>query len=204
MNQPISETRTRNPHLAVTSPLQSGLLSALAVLFGSGVVALAAQVTVPFMPVPVTLQTLAVMLVGAALGGRLGFAALVAYLVEGAMGLPVFAPGGAPGLMRLVGPTAGYLWFFPVLAAAAGYGYRYLMRKGHRLSLVGAWMFVVLAAAASLNLLIGTAWLSHGIGFDPAWAIGFAPFIVIELCKAGLAAAILVVPGYFKKWHRGA
>src|SRR6056297_2834620 len=85
------------------------------VLAGSVVIALAAQVAIPFWPVPMTLQTLAVLLVGFAMGSRLGAASVLAYLAEGAMGLPVFSNGGA-GILYMMGPTAGFLLGFVAMA----------------------------------------------------------------------------------------
>jgi biotin transport system substrate-specific component len=85
-------------------------------------VAICAHVSVPlyFTPVPVTLQTLAVILIGLALGPALGFSAMLLYLAEGAMGLPVFSPHGPGGVAQLLGPTAGFLFSYPLAAAAAG------------------------------------------------------------------------------------
>src|SRR5271168_3672923 len=85
-------------------------------------VALCAHVSIPlyFTPVPLTLQTMAVILVGLALGPALGSSAMVLYLAEGAMGLPVFSPHGPGGVAQLVGPTAGFLFSYPLAAAAAG------------------------------------------------------------------------------------
>ena len=91
------------------------------ILAGSLLVALAARISIPlpFTPVPITGQTLAILLVGAALGSRLGFLSLLAYLAEGAMGLPVFA-GGTGGLAKILGPTGGFLLAFPLAAGLVG------------------------------------------------------------------------------------
>src|SRR6266581_3428914 len=98
------------------------LRRALAVALCTALVAAAAQVAVPLpgTPVPMTLQPLAVLLVGGMLGPGLGAASLILYLVLGALGLPVFTPYGAPGIARLVGPTGGYLLAYPVAAFAVG------------------------------------------------------------------------------------
>src|SRR6185503_18921023 len=86
-------------------------------------VALCAHVTVPlpFTPVPLTVQNLGVLLVGLALGSRRGFAALALYLVEGAMGMPVFSPHGLGGIAQILGPTGGYLIAYPFVAALTGF-----------------------------------------------------------------------------------
>ena len=76
---------------------------------------------IPGTPVPLSMQNFAVLLVGLSLGSRRGFITLALYLAEGAAGLPVFAPVGAPGILRFIGPTAGYLIAYPFVAALAGY-----------------------------------------------------------------------------------
>ena len=97
-------------------------IQVLAVLAGSMLLALSARVTVPFWPVPMTMQVLAVFVIGAAYGRKLALATLLAYLAEGAIGLPVFA-GGA-GLAYMAGPTGGYLVGFAVAAVIAGWAAR--------------------------------------------------------------------------------
>src|SRR5438093_2072275 len=93
-----------------------------AVILGAAFVTLAAQMSVPLpgTPVPMTLQPLAVLLVGGLLGARLGATSMVLYLALGIAGLPVFTPHGLPGLARLVGPTGGYLFAYPAAASAVG------------------------------------------------------------------------------------
>ena len=172
--------------------------SVISVLAGSAFVGVAAQISVPLLPVPVTLQSLAVMLVGAALGWRLGFAALVAYLIEGAMGLPVFSPVGAPGLLRLIGPTAGFLVAMPFMAAIVGYGVRRFANNGARPIVT----FLVTSYAAMMTLVAGCVWLTHFMGAEKAIAVGFTPFFLIEICKAGLVAAIIATPHFAKKLFR--
>src|SRR6476619_6959570 len=93
-------------------------------------VALCAQVTVPlpFTPVPLTLQNFGVLVVGLTLGARRGFAALLLYLAEGAMGMPVFNPTGPGGVLQLFGPTGGFLMAYPLVAAIAGW----VMERGNK------------------------------------------------------------------------
>jgi len=93
------------------------------VVIASVFVALCAQVTVPlpFTPVPLTLQNFGVLVVGLTLGARRGFAALLLYLAEGAMGMPVFNPTGPGGVLQLFGPTGGFLMAYPLVAAIAGW-----------------------------------------------------------------------------------
>src|SRR5436190_17497834 len=103
----------------------------IAIVVGASLfVALCAQVTLPlpFTPVPLTLQNFGVLLVGMTLGSRRGFAALVVYLVEGAVGMPVFNPAGHGGVAQLLGPTGGYLLAYPFVAALAGW----IMERGRK------------------------------------------------------------------------
>ena len=163
---------------------------AAAVGLAAALVAAAAQVAVPlaFSPVPMTLQPLAVLVVGALLGPRLGAAALVVYLAAGIAGLPVFAPGGLPGVARLVGPTGGYLLAFPVAAAVVGAVAGRGPGVGRVLLGCAAGMVVIHAGgAAHLALLGGDASL--------AFRVGFVPFLTGDLLKIGLAAAIILTAG---------
>lgn len=151
--------------------------------------ALGAQVVVPlpFTPVPMTLQTLFVLLSGALLGPRLGAASQVAYLAMGIAGLPVFF-GGGMGPAQLVGPTGGYLVAFPLTAYAAGV----LARPSGRRSLAGALrLFAGLLLASLVVLLGGTAWLAVTTGdLAGAIALGLAPFLIGDTVKVALATLI--------------
>lgn len=151
------------------------------VFAGSLLIAASAQITVPLWPVPMTLQTLAVLVVGAALGPRLGFLAAAVYLAEGAIGLPVFA-GFAAGALHLVGPTGGYLFAFPLAAALAGYA----ARRGlcdRALSAIAP-----MTAGTLVILALGALWLSR-FSVDPV-AVGVAPFLPGAAIKIALAAMI--------------
>ena len=157
---------------------------------GAAIVAASAQVSVPlgFSPVPMTLQPLAVLVVGGLLGPVSGAAALVLYLAAGAAGLPVFAPGGLPGAARLVGPTGGYLLAFPVAAAVAGAIAAQLRRSDV--------LRALLAAAAGMVVIHagGVAQLAL-LGGDPvlAFRVGFVPFLTGDLLKIGIAAAAMLL-----------
>jgi len=164
------------------------------ILSGSLFVALLAQVAIPlpFTPVPITGQTLGVLLVGAALGSRLGFLALLAYLLEGAMGLPVFA-GGTGGLAKILGPTGGFLLAFPLAAGLVGL---LVERFGLDRSFLGT-LFAMLLGNALLYLL-GLPWLwawlmgaGKAVGLSGLLAMGFFPFVPGDLVKAVLAALLL-------------
>jgi len=164
---------------------------------GALIVAVAAQfvVPVPMSPVPMTLQPLAVLVVGGLLGAAEGVGALVLYLVLGALGLPVFAGGGA-GALHFVGPTGGYLVAFPVAAGVTGALVAPSARSIAR---------VLLACACGMLLihLGGVAQLAL-LGRDPALAlrVGFLPFLTGDLLKVGLAAAVILAVGpKFRSWR---
>lgn len=154
------------------------------VLAGSAALAISAQVQVPLWPVPITGQTLVVVLLGFALGPVLAMATVAAYLVEGAVGLPVFA-GFAAGPGVLVGPTAGYLFGFIVAAGVTGV----LARRGwHRRHLT------VAAAMIIGNLIIyalGAGYLSTIVGTSTAVSSGVVPFLIGDVIKIGIAVAAL-------------
>src|SRR5215470_17665730 len=104
---------------AALAPLDSVRSAGLVIVF-SLFIAAAAQFSIHIGPIPITGQSFAILLTGALLGSRLGTAAVIAYLIEGAIGLPFFAPGGAPGILRFFGPTGGYLVAFPAAAFITG------------------------------------------------------------------------------------
>jgi biotin transport system substrate-specific component len=163
---------------------------AIAIGLGAAAVALSAQVAVPvpFSPVPMTLQPLAVLAVGGVLGAAGGAGALVLYLILGSLGLPVFA-GGASGPLHLVGPTGGYLLAFPVAAGVTGALVGRIPRSPLR---------VLLACAAGMTIIhIGGVAQLALLGGDPALAfrVGFVPFLTGDLLKVGLAAALILAAG---------
>lgn len=162
-------------------PVQAALL-----LFGTGVLALASQISVPMVPVPITMQTFALTMIGVLYGWRLGALTVLAWLGEAMMGLPVLANGGG-GLAPFVGPTAGYLVSFPIIAALAGY----LANKGWTGSHVVK-SFLAHLSANILCLVIGGAWLSWMIGLEKGLALGVTPFILGAVLKSALAAALLL------------
>lgn len=162
----------------------------IAMALGALVVALSAQVVVPvpFSPVPMTLQPLAVLAVGGLLGGTGGLSALILYLLLGVVGLPVFAAGGS-GILHLSGPTGGYLLAFPLAAAVAGYLSGPVPRSILR---------VLLACALGMAIIHvgGVAQLAL-LGGDPSLAmkVGFLPFFTGDLLKVGLAAGLILMAG---------
>ena len=158
-----------------------GILS----LTGSVLITLCAQVSVPFYPVPVTMQTFAVILIGLTYGWRLGGITVALYLVEGAIGLPVFA-GGKGGMIVLMGPTAGYLYGFFLSAVACGW----FAERGFDRSYLK--LIVPLLAGNVLLYTSGLIWLGNFIGWDkPVLELGLYPFIPGDLMKIALVAVLL-------------
>lgn len=173
-----------------TSPLRlddrSIGFKAGAVLVGTLFLALSSQIEVPMVPVPVTMQTFAVALVGALFGARLGTLTVLVWLGEALLGLPVLA-GGAGGIAHFAGPTAGYLAAFPVMAAMLGALAERGWDAGRPLL-----AFASMLAANALCLVMGAAWLSSLIGIEKAIALGVTPFILGAVLKSALGSASLV------------
>ena len=169
----------------------------LLMLAGSAFIALAAQVQVPLWPVPMTGQTFAVLLVGAAFGWRLGAATLLLYMAEGAIGLPVFAKAAA-GAAVIAGPTGGYIIGFVLAAAIVGY----LAERGWDR---GIWRAALAMLIGNLAIyLLGVPWLAAyfaGTGaeapLEAAIAGGLVPFLLGDALKLALAACLLPVAWKF-------
>ena len=167
--------------------LDSRLRDALLIVAGSLVVAGMAQVQIPlpFTPVPLTGQTFAVLLVGAALGARRGAASLLLYLAEGAAGLPFFA-GGAGGFARLAGPTGGYLIGFVLAALVVGW----LADRGRDRRFGTALPIFLLGEL--VIYLCGVTWLGAYVGMQKALTAGLLPFVIGDAIK--LITAALALP----------
>ncbi len=160
-------------------------LKIAAVVLGTVVLALSSYIEVPMVPVPITMQTFAVALLGALYGWRLGGVTVVAWLVQGALGMPVLA-GGASGAHHFVGPTAGYLAAFPIAAMAMGW----LAERGWNGH--NPWLaFLGMLISNALCLILGAMWLATLIGLEQALISGVAPFLVGAVLKAGLGALTL-------------
>jgi len=158
---------------------------ALGIVLVAGAMALASQFALPLpgTPVPLTLTPLVVVLAGLLLGPLDAAAAMVLYLAAGAAGLPVFAPMGAPGLARLLGPTGGYLLAYPLAAAVAGWLGAGRERFAARLVAAVAGMLVLyLGGLAQLVAITGS--------LAAATVIGVLPFAAADLVKAIVAAAL--------------
>ena len=157
----------------------------LLVVCGSLLVGLSAQVKIylPFSPVPITGQTFAVLMLGALLGSRRGGLAMLAYLAEGIMGLPVFTAGG--GLAALFGPTGGYLFGF----VAAAYLVGRLAEKGWDRRVLTTIAAMIIGDAVLLTF--GFVWLAVLTNVGTAFLTGVCPFIIGDILKVALAAAVL-------------
>ncbi len=168
--------------------VHSAIRWGMAVVAGSALVAACAHVSVPlfFTPVPVTLQSLAVLLLGLFLEPAVAFGALALYLFEGAAGLPVFTPQGLGGIAQLIGPTGGYLLSYPFVAALVSFLYR-------RLPVSSFWTALLSAVSGSVVILaMGTIWLAvltHQTLAHTA-LLSIVPFLTGDALKVCLAAAL--------------
>lgn len=194
LNQSLEEYSVNNgsssslPSAAVRFSVPAGLRAACTVLLGTAFLAACAHVAIPlwFTPVPLTVQPFGVLLLGLLLGPRLAAGTVATYLIEGALGLPVFAPTtvALTGLAHLLGPTGGYLLAYPAAALLIGY----LQRR-----LGGSFSMNLLSAAAG-NLLIltgGALWLAvitHA-SVPAACSLAVLPFLPGDALKVAAAAA---------------
>lgn len=165
------------PSRSSTRPLRLPLQ----IVGGSLLMALAAHVAVPFWPVPLTLQTLALLSLGAAFGPVAAFGAVLAWIAEGVIGLPVFASGAGAGV--LLGPTGGYIVGYLSAALLAGVAAQF-GRRGAVIDTVAAFL-----AAEIVLFACGVGWLAHLVGWQRAVAGGLTPFLLGEALKIALATA---------------
>lgn len=176
----------KGPTMTLTQaalPSRSALTNILLVLGGTALLALSAQATVPMFPVPMTLQTLAVTIIGLTFGSRLAAATVLAYLAEGAMGLPVFA-NATGGIAPLMGPTAGFLWGFVGMAWLTGWLVERGLDRGFMRLFVAALLPALLLfvpGAGALALVLGKT-------LGDAVMLAVVPFLLGALVKAIIAA----------------
>lgn len=163
------------------------LRDALIALAATALLTLSAKVQIPFYPVPMTMQVLVVLLIGASLGWRLGGATLALYLAQGALGLPVLAgtPEKGIGLAYMAGPTGGYLAGFLAAAMLAGF----LAEKGMTRTVLGALATMTLGVIVIYAL--GFGWLATLIGTEKAFTFGVLPFVYGDALKIALGTALL-------------
>ena len=170
---------------AALAPLDSVRSAGLVIVF-SLFIAACAQFAIQIGPIPITGQTFAVLLTGALLGSRLGAAAVIAYLIEGAIGLPFFAAGGA-GLVRFFGPTGGYLVAFPAAAFVTGAFAEHGWDKYYPTAVLA------MAIGSVIIFLGGWAWFAVLTNTPPvaAFKIAVLPFLLGDVVKIALGAAVL-------------
>jgi biotin transport system substrate-specific component len=183
---------------ALSTPQERMLEAArqVALVVGASLfVALCARITIPlpFTPVPLTVQNFGVLLVGLLLGSRRGFAAMILYLAEGAMGMPVFSPSsvGLFGVAQILGPTGGYLLAYPFVAGLAGFIFERGTKSFARAASAGLLAEIVLFAGGVSWLYVATHSLAKAAYLGLYW------FIAAEILKVMVAAAIAV------RWSRG-
>ena len=192
-------SETRPTLISVTWPAaqSSAVRTLLLVVAGTALLTLSAKVNIPFYPVPMTMQTFAVLVVGMAFGPSLAIATVGLYLLQGALGLPVFSgtPARGIGWAYMIGPTGGYLLGFLVASGIVGV----LAQRGFDRS------FGMTLAAMTVGTLViftfGFAWLAGLIGMEKAWTFGVEPFLLAAAFKILLAA--LVLPMAWKLGGRG-
>lgn len=187
---------TGQQELAAPGAVETGLRGAGIVVAGSLLVAVCAHVSIPlwFTPVPVTMQPFAVLVLGMLLSPRLAFATMVAYLAEGAAGLPVFTPHGLGGVAQLLGPTGGYLLSYPIVAPLVSMLWRRSSRSFSR--------GILIAGAGSLvTLALGATWLGIWKQMPAGALLGVSvfPFLPGDVLKVVAAAGIAAGA---ERWRR--
>ncbi len=181
------------PMVSVLWPARDGgraFRATVLAVCGTLLMTLAAKINVPFYPVPMTMQTFAVLVIAMSFGKRLGLATVLLYLAEGAAGLPVFAgtPEKGIGLAYMAGPTAGYLVGFVLAASLVAY----LAEKGWDRTVVTT--ILAMTFGTALIFIPGILWLGVLYGWDkPILAWGLIPFVSGALFKIGLAAALMPI-----------
>lgn len=177
-------------------PQARAFRAAALMLLGVCLLTLSAKIQIPFWPVPMTMQTLVVLVIGMAYGWRLGAATVLAYLMAGAAGLPVFAgtPVRGIGVAYMMGPTGGFLLGFLVSAAAVGF----LGERGWDRSIPRTAVAMVLGQA--IITLAGVAWLAILFNLPKAIEVGFKPFLAASLLKVALG--IVLMPAIWKLLDR--
>ena len=184
----MNNSRILINNLKIFQGINQNIINVLLILFGTLLLTISAKVQVPFWPVPMTMQTFVVFLIGSTYGVRLSFLTLVAYLIEGALGLPVFATGG--GIVYLTGPTAGYLFGMTIAAAAISY----FANMGYSTSYIKS--FISIMIGSIVIFVCGVLYLGSIIGYTKAIQAGLLPFIPSEIFK--IALAVLLIPTLHK------
>ena len=154
-------------------------------LIGSIILAISSKVKIPFYPVPMTMQTLVVLMIGVGFGWKLGLATVSLYLFEGIIGLPVFSgtPEKGIGLIYFTGPTMGYLIGFLPAVFFAG-----LLKINYKYNLIHRFVlnFILYTFSVSFIYLFGLIWLTNFVPVEKIWIVGAMPFLLAELFKISI------------------
>ena len=177
----------------VKSLKQTKFLRYILVVFaGTLILAVSSKIKIPFYPVPMTMQTLIVLSLGALFGWKIGIATVILYLFEGMIGLPVFAgtPEKGLGLVYFVGPTMGYLLGFIPAVFFSG-----LLKVDFKYNLIIRFIlnFLLYSFSVSFIYIFGLIWLFNFIPIDKLWALGALPFLPAEILKISILAIFTTV-----------
>ena len=172
-------------------------------IIGSILIAISSKIKIPFYPVPMTMQTFIVVLIGMLYGWKLGLFTVALYLFEGAIGLPVFAgtPEKGIGLVYLTGPTMGYLIGFLFAVFISGYFFPKIKKSSYSFEswsgkLINSLKLFMLFAISMLSIYaLGVIWLSNFVGWEKVLVLGVYPFLLAEIFKI----AILTILAKFVK-----
>ena len=177
----------------VKSLKQTKFLRYILVVFaGTLILAVSSKIKIPFYPVPMTMQTLIVLSLGALFGWKIGIATVILYLFEGMIGLPVFAgtPEKGLGLVYFVGPTMGYLIGFIPAVFFSG-----LLRVNFKYNLIVRFIlnFIIFTFSVSFIYLFGLIWLTNFVPVEKLWLLGALPFLPAELLKVLILTSFVSV-----------
>ena len=177
--------------VSASDPLAAVPRFAIFTIIGALALTLSAKAQIPLPLVPLNLQTLVLLLIGATFGARMAVASVAAYLLEGAVGMPVFAftPEKGIGLAYMAGPTGGFLASYIPAAFLIGW----FAERGADRSLIR--LAAVMVAAEILVFSMGFGWLSTFVGVQKAWTFGVAPFLLADALKVALAATLVIGVG---------
>ena len=165
---------------------------------GSILLAISSKIKIPFYPVPMTMQTFVVVLIGLLYGWKLGVFTVTLYLFEGAIGLPVFAgtPDKGIGLSYFTGPTMGYLIGFLLAVFISGYFFPKIKNSGQNVGslfgklIISAKLFMLFVASMLSIYILGIIWLSNFVGWDKVLVLGVYPFLLAEIFKISILTVL--------------
>ena len=165
---------------------------------GSILLAISSKIKIPFYPVPMTMQTFVVVLIGLLYGWKLGVFTVALYLFEGAIGLPVFAgtPEKGIGLVYFTGPTMGYLMGFLLAVFISGYFFPKIKNSGQNVGslfgklIISAKLFMLFVASMLSIYILGIIWLSNFVGWDKVLVLGVYPFLLAEIFKISILTVL--------------